>query len=956
MTIAEVEPPPEAEPISSAELGKVFDFSVGQAELAQPVLLRIPYEHKPGMTADDVRALHWNEDAETWEALDGAVDEANQVVIVEVSELSWFTTIIRTIFSYKAGDAEIESCAIDQPNQIRALQRFKLSAEATNHVVEHEIYVEFSLTNSAAGESQTFDSSSSLLEQGDSGEFGSGWIVHPSRGSLSVKCAVRVGGGADFLRDWLNPALDSAELRADAAEPPEYVVDLAQRYAPALRAHPDEKHFPRGVEWFIEHSAMKDGDGNTVVGKGDVRLDSLASSEYGQEHYLDAPDDIADPDDLSTAMYWTIRPDDREAKLYLQYYQFYNYDYLNERQAAACDIRRVKQALDAVSITWCEPHEADWELIQFEFEAGDVETIIERDVAPARAAYSQHGWSETKAYNAIETYRGYPLAYVALGKHANYFGPEDDGGPDDDGSWRVSFIKDEISVKGVALLPPSLSGGGVCQNAPSEAESCEYYDLRFADGSVAWIAYNGKWGGSKHKIDGLGDKTSWNDPGEWMRIVLGLVPIPQRVINTFSDAAAAAPEPTPTPEPAPTVAVGRIAFESDRDGNWEIYVMNADGSGGLTRLTDNDATDWDTTWSPDGRRIAFASYRDGNWEIYATNADGSGGLMRLTDNDASDRFPAWSPDGRRIAFESYRNGNWEIYATNADGSGGLTRLTDNDASDRFPAWSPDGRRIAFESYRDGNWEIYAMNADGSGGLTRLTDNDADDRVPTWSPDGRRIAFESDRDGNWEIYTMNADGSGGLTRLTDNDASDGFPAWSPSGQRIAFESYRDGNWEIYVINADGSGGLTQLTYNDADDRDPAWSPDGVVALWPHPPSFGPFQLTTGKANYPNEATAAVRNEFGDGWRIADWNDLRAAWAAHEEDIKAIFENWGGAIVTWNGESQWGNTERTFFVEDHNGSRPSYFLAHDELGGHEVSLGSWTIWEWGGDGLRTLAIRD
>ena len=174
-----------------------------------------------------------------------------------------------------------------------------------------------------------------------------------------------------------------------------------------------------------------------------------------------------------------------------------------------------------------------------------------------------------------------------------------------------------------------------------------------------------------------------------------------------------------------------------------------------TRLTYNDGFDLFPVWSPDGRRIAFDSDRDGNWEIYVMNADGSG-VTRLTDNDAADGFPAWSPDGRRITFDSDRDGNWEIYVMNADGSG-VARLTDNGAADGFPAWSPDGRRIAFESNRDGNVEIYLMNPDGSG-VVRLTYNGAADFSPAWSPDGRRIAFYSNRDdGNWDIYVMNAAG-------------------------------------------------------------------------------------------------------------------------------------------------------------------------------------------------------
>jgi Tol biopolymer transport system component len=84
-----------------------------------------------------------------------------------------------------------------------------------------------------------------------------------------------------------------------------------------------------------------------------------------------------------------------------------------------------------------------------------------------------------------------------------------------------------------------------------------------------------------------------------------------------------------------------VRVDSERDGNKEIYVMNADGSG-ETRITDNQADDTDPTWYPDGLRIAFVSDRDGNREIYVMNADG-GDQTRLTNNTDSDSTPAWSP-------------------------------------------------------------------------------------------------------------------------------------------------------------------------------------------------------------------------------------------------------------------------------------------------------------------------
>jgi len=92
-------------------------------------------------------------------------------------------------------------------------------------------------------------------------------------------------------------------------------------------------------------------------------------------------------------------------------------------------------------------------------------------------------------------------------------------------------------------------------------------------------------------------------------------------------------------------------------------------------------------------KIAFASQRDGNWEIYAMNADGTNSI-RLTQHSADDMYPSWSPDGRKIAFASMRDGNWEIYVINANGTN-LTNLTKHPSYDTNPSWSPRGTKIAF---------------------------------------------------------------------------------------------------------------------------------------------------------------------------------------------------------------------------------------------------------------------
>ncbi len=280
--------------------------------------------------------------------------------------------------------------------------------------------------------------------------------------------------------------------------------------------------------------------------------------------------------------------------------------------------------------------------------------------------------------------------------------------------------------------------------------------------------------------------------------------------------------PTPivlTPQSQSSSQTDKIAFYSLRDGNREIYTMNADGSQ-QARLTTDPASDRSPAWSPDGTRIAFVSERDaGLPRIYVMNADGSG-PTRLTSGFGNDDSPSWSPDGSRIVFASTRDGRNKIYVMNADGSN-VVRLTDTpNADDVVPAYSPDGTRIAFYSNRDGNREIYVMNADGSN-QTRLTFNPEEDAVPAWSPDGSHIAFESMRDGNREIYLMLADGSN-QTRLTDNPADDTVPAWSPDGTQIVFASNRDGRHQLYLMQHDGTF-QTRLTTSSGDDFAPAWLP-------------------------------------------------------------------------------------------------------------------------------------
>jgi Tol biopolymer transport system component len=167
----------------------------------------------------------------------------------------------------------------------------------------------------------------------------------------------------------------------------------------------------------------------------------------------------------------------------------------------------------------------------------------------------------------------------------------------------------------------------------------------------------------------------------------------------------------------------RIIFTNNGNGLW---VMNPDGSNPRP-ITFKD--DIDPTWSPDGSMIAFASNRSGQRQLYVANANGKN-VEQVTDLNNMGGRSSWSPDGTKLAFYRGPAGDRDIYVINIDGSG-LDRLT-NGGDNLGPSWSPDGEWIAFTSFRDGNNEIYIVHPDGSR-ETRLTNTPISDWQPRWGP-------------------------------------------------------------------------------------------------------------------------------------------------------------------------------------------------------------------------------
>jgi dipeptidyl aminopeptidase/acylaminoacyl peptidase len=251
----------------------------------------------------------------------------------------------------------------------------------------------------------------------------------------------------------------------------------------------------------------------------------------------------------------------------------------------------------------------------------------------------------------------------------------------------------------------------------------------------------------------------------------------------------------------------------------DVFVMNSDGSGLVSLTRDSWAAETQPAFSPDGSRIAFVSDRTGDAEIFVMDADGTD-VTQLTSNPAQEFDPAFSADGSRIAFASGRGGNGDLYVIGVDGSG-ETRLTTSPANEQDPAFSADGSRLAFVSDREGNREIYVAAADGNDPV-RLTADPAADYQPNFSPDGSRIAFTSTRAGGpAHIYVMGADGSAPTPLSSSDTSSDQDPSFSPDGTKVAFASddfcppgYLCGQilgGAIVVTASDGLSAPTGLTW-------------------------------------------------------------------------------------------------------------------------------------------------
>ena len=277
----------------------------------------------------------------------------------------------------------------------------------------------------------------------------------------------------------------------------------------------------------------------------------------------------------------------------------------------------------------------------------------------------------------------------------------------------------------------------------------------------------------------------------------------------------------------------RIAFGSDRNGEYDIWIMDVpegkvspeEWERKAICLTGGDgADDLYPVWLPDGRWIAYVSGKKGKWDIWLVSPDGRE-KRRITDDG---KFKSWaitcSPNGAKIAFAR----DFKLWTVDIT-TGREQKLTSTEEGrDWLPSWSSDGAKIAFSSNRWGSYDIWVLEL-ATGDLARVTDWPMDEWDPCWSPDGKWLSFLAWKDSTWDVWAMSTSGKE-VVRLTHTEEYEFVPRWSPDGSRISF--HRTPGAEILLASL--SGGETRIIpfHRSLRIRSLAWSPDGksLAVTW------------------------------------------------------------------------------------------------------------------------------
>jgi len=271
-----------------------------------------------------------------------------------------------------------------------------------------------------------------------------------------------------------------------------------------------------------------------------------------------------------------------------------------------------------------------------------------------------------------------------------------------------------------------------------------------------------------------------------------------------------------------TVAYSQFSF---RQNIWQIDIPET-GSVSISEarpLTVGSQIVENHALSPDGRLLAFDSNRDGNLDIYLMPADG-GEARRVTRDPGDDYSPDFSPDGSEIVFYSARHGTRDLFLISPDGRDEV-HLTDHPGEDLYPTFSPDGLRIAFMRFGAMGLAVYLISRDSLGGEwsapellpTRVTAP----YYPRWSPDGGHISYRSSKEKQIWIVSLQ-----GEQRLLFDGTAAGilprWPEWSADGRFIYFDATdTTGVRTLYTIPVEGGALREVIRYDDPTKNETQW---------------------------------------------------------------------------------------------------------------------------------------
>jgi len=254
-------------------------------------------------------------------------------------------------------------------------------------------------------------------------------------------------------------------------------------------------------------------------------------------------------------------------------------------------------------------------------------------------------------------------------------------------------------------------------------------------------------------------------------------------------------------QPAWSPSGSRVAYWGIQvaTGQADIWTIAVDG-GEAVQVTNDAATDWSPTWSPDGQYLYFASDRSGSMDIWRARIDQDSGEVRGQAEPVTSAGTVWSSHpsfardvpGRMVYVESRRQTKVRgvpLNSSRGTAGGDVATVLASARNALMPEPSPDGRWVAFATGQGQQEDIYVVRTDGSE-LRQLTNNAARDRMPRWSPDGRLITFVSNSTGSDQIWSIRPDGSDLRQVTAAGGRQVSLATWSPNGSQLCLNTSGD----------------------------------------------------------------------------------------------------------------------------------------------------------------------